>query len=567
MVKLACGEHARAMTDNKDKQLSSKEMLAMLDYHNSQPGYMSSLYGNAPMSVAPPQAPPQAAAPQGNIAGDYLQGIGGNMTVPPFLGGKAVPAAPTAPVAPPATAPSVAPDAPALTDDGAAAQQDTSDVGSAPPLQSMLMNAYQSQMQANQLNNANLEGAQHDAQEGAVQEALGNDALTKANVAEAKAKLPIDKEQERIAAQGERQMAEIQAQGEAAARAQMVRVQAAATEAANTTMHDFWEDKSAGARIMGVLSQALAGAANGLAGNPSAPTPLDRIIERDIQVQMQNMQNKRAAVGQEQSTMRLVYEQTGSRIAAQTAMTLAAYKKVAAMSQTLTDQYATPKAQAQNQIIQGQMEEKAAALEERTQQFLSQQHNQQATSTLAKLTELQNTADQNAGRVAAKSGGETEPPPPGFKLRDGAKVDKTVYAAVQKQTNGLVSYLSQADKAEYLFSQPLTMENYQAFNTTMSLMLTDTRQFEGTGAALSAAEEANMRKMLVDYSKGKLPLPEEITAAKGAIARVQAAATRMYVGRVHGTGLPAILDPKDPILGRHVANYLREEAEIRRAQK
>lgn len=524
------------MTDAKNAPLTAEQMAAMAQYHNS------------------------------NTAGDYLSAAAGNPQLPSWLGGKSVAQPVSTPVAVPVTPGlSQTPDAPALPTPDADPVAASASVAPS-PLQAQLLDAYSKAQQSTALNNAALTDAQNLGEQGTVDEAAGTQALHDNEAALARAKQPLDQEQVQIEASNEARMKEIQTAGEAAARAQMVRVNNAAMEAANTTMHNFWEDKTAGARIMGILAQALSGAANGLAGNPSAPTPLDRIIERDIRMQLENMQNKRAAVGQEQSTMRLVYEQTGSRMAAQSAMTLAAYKKVAAMSQALTDQYATPKAQAQNQIIQGQMEQKAADLDKRTQEFLSQQHSSQAMGILGKLTELQNTDEENKGRAAAKGGQESEPVPPGVKLKAGSKIDKTVYAAIQKQTNGLVSYLSQSDKAQYLFSKPLSMEDYEAFNTTMSLMLGDTRQFEGTGAALSPAEEVNMRKMLVNYFHGKLPLPEEITAAKNAIARVQAAATRMYVGRLRGTGAPVDLDPNDPVLGRHIQNYIREEAEIRSHQ-
>jgi hypothetical protein len=55
-----------------------------------------------------------------------------------------------------------------------------------------------------------------------------------------------------------------------------------------TKITNWWAEASTPAKILGVISQALAGALAGLKGTPGQPTPLDRIIERDIEVQKAN---------------------------------------------------------------------------------------------------------------------------------------------------------------------------------------------------------------------------------------------------------------------------------------
>lgn len=563
------------MTDTQKKmapapQLSVEQMRLALDEHNQrQAAYAGAIPNQSYGAPAPIRVAPEPSAFEG-----YLQTSLGSPRTPtlPFGNVPAVVAAAATPT-PVAGMPgqSTAPEAPPL---GAAAVPTGAPGEEINPLQPQLMTGYNTEMLQAQDANQQMTDAMELGSYGAEAQAQGEMDLNNAKAAEAREQLPIDKEEEDIAARSQQQMADIQAQGEKAAKAQMMRVEAAANDAANAHVRDFWEDKSTGGRIMGVLSQALAGAANGLAGNPSAPTPLDRIIDRDVRSQIENMQNKRAAVGNEQSTLRLVYEQTGNRMATQSAMTIAAYRRTKAMSQTLADKYATPKAQAENQKIQGVLEQKEAALVSNTQKFFSEQHTASAMSILGKITSLDNADTAAQARMAVKSGSGGEPAPAGTMTTPGSKLDKTVYAAVQKETHGIVSFLVNSDKAEYLWNQPANMENFASFKTTMSLMLTDTRQFEGTGAALSPAEEANMRQMLVKYESGIMPLPDEIWAAKHAIERVQAAATRMYVGRLTGAlgrlggpGAKVQLNPNDPSIGRHIANFMTEEATVREAQK
>lgn len=66
--------------------------------------------------------------------------------------------------------------------------------------------------------------------------------------------------------------------------------------ASTTSVYNWWAQAPTGAKILGLISQAAAGAANFLAGQPGAPTPLDRIIEQDLQYQMQKRQEAKDSV-------------------------------------------------------------------------------------------------------------------------------------------------------------------------------------------------------------------------------------------------------------------------------
>jgi len=535
--------------------LTEQQLRDMLEAHNAQQASVM----DGGMSRAPAPASVPVRAPVANYAGDYLSTVApGHAVVPPALGGK-----PVAPVAPPVTPPadlSGTPEVPPMTDPNAA----SADSGAGYGLQDMLLDAYRKAQQAKELANGGLENAAYAGQEGLVTEALGNDDLTQAKIDEAKEMAPIDDAAANAAMANEQRMKDIAAEGEQAAKAQMIRIKAASDAAANTEVKDFWADKTSGARIMGILAQALSGAANGLAGNPSAPTPLDRIIEQDIKAQMANMENKRMVASQEQSTMRLVYEQTGSRIAAQSAMTIAALQKTKAMSQALADKYATPKAQAENRIIQGQLEQKAADIESKTQKILTEQHSSQAMSILGQITDLEQTKTLAGTRGSGAK--ESEPLPPGVKLKPGAKIDKTVYTAIQRETTGVVSFMGGTDMLEHILNKPFSMENWDQFDKFASNMVSDIRKIQGTGVALSPSEEKNMNKMKADYLAGKTPSAVDIMAARATVARIQKAMTHVYVNRIRQTGAPVDLDFSDPTMGRHIQAYARDQADMQESR-
>lgn len=67
-------------------------------------------------------------------------------------------------------------------------------------------------------------------------------------------------------------------------------------------VYNWWGEAGTGAKVLGVLSQMFAGAAQGLSGQ-SGPTPLDRVIEQDLQLQKMGLDKK----GQDVANTRGVY--------------------------------------------------------------------------------------------------------------------------------------------------------------------------------------------------------------------------------------------------------------------
>lgn len=128
---------------------------------------------------------------------------------------------------------------------------------------------------------------------------------------------------------------------------QMQKVMQGALDVQKFQFQDFFADKSTMGKVLGVVAQALSGAANGLAGQPGAPTPLDRIIERDMQLQQAKFAKLRAGVEEDRGIMNLLREQLGDEISAQTAFRTALNQKLQITVQQLASKMGVPMEKAQ----------------------------------------------------------------------------------------------------------------------------------------------------------------------------------------------------------------------------
>lgn len=189
---------------------------------------------------------------------------------------------------------------------------------------------------------------------------------------QAEAETPIREQQATDAAQHADQINEIQQAGQHRIQAQMARYQAAADEAAQAQIHNFFDDKTTGASIMAIISQALSGAANGLAGNPGAPTALDRVIERDIQTQRMNLEQKNKNADRQGNMLGVLRDELGSMTLAENAMYQASLTKTEAMLKQLAPHYAGGIASAQAQQAMAQLAEKKATAQQQAQGFAAQ---------------------------------------------------------------------------------------------------------------------------------------------------------------------------------------------------
>lgn len=110
----------------------------------------------------------------------------------------------------------------------------------------------------------------------------------------------------------------------------MSQMQTASADAARTAPHDFWAEKSTPAKIFAIIASAAGGMANGLSNQPGQPTPLDRVIQNDLERQRLDFAQKSQSANQAAGIYNDLIKATGSDLAANTALTNAALTKVKA---------------------------------------------------------------------------------------------------------------------------------------------------------------------------------------------------------------------------------------------
>lgn len=189
---------------------------------------------------------------------------------------------------------------------------------------------------------------------------------------QAAAEEPARAEQAQAATQHAERTEALQAQMQQKIDTQMAKYQAATDAAADTQIHNFFENKTTGASIMAIISQALAGAANGLSGNPGAPTPLDRIIQQDLDMQKANIDIKSRNADRQGNMLRTLTEELGSKTQAENAYYAASLDKTEAIIKQLAPHYAGGINSAQAQQALGAVQEKKAMLQAQTQQHIAQ---------------------------------------------------------------------------------------------------------------------------------------------------------------------------------------------------
>ncbi len=251
---------------------------------------------------------------------------------------------------------------------------------------------------------AQVENAIYDAQIGAQQANEAAKLKTNADIAQNAEMSPLLEKQAKETADYEIAVKQAAEAATEATNRQMARVRQSADEAANAQIKDFWADKSTAGRIIGIISQAFAGAANGLSGQPGAPTPLDRIIERDLQVQQINLNNKTTTSYREQGILGLLNKQHETQQAALTAAHMAAIAHVDALGKQIAQKYNTPKALAEYQSFHAANLQKYADVEARGGQVIANS-NLQSQQVASGILERGLSANAALGAKSSKATG------------------------------------------------------------------------------------------------------------------------------------------------------------------
>ncbi len=165
---------------------------------------------------------------------------------------------------------------------------------------------------------------------------------------------------------------ELSAQTQARTEAQMAKWDAARSDAANSQIQDFFADKTVAGQAIGIISAAFGGFANGLSGNPGAPTALDRVIQRDMERQIQNLNQKNRVAAGEEGKLKLLMDQGLNQLQAVAALRSAAYDRLKFITSDIANKWGGAEAAAKAQQINAQFDLSIAKIQNDVQQTTSQ---------------------------------------------------------------------------------------------------------------------------------------------------------------------------------------------------
>ncbi len=305
-------------------------------------------------------------------------------------------------------------------------------------------------------------------------------------------------------------------------------------QAQNMEVRDFWADKSTGSRILGILAQTLSGAANGLAGNPGAPSPLDRIIDRDLEIQRSNMQNKRLAADRAQNALAHVYQGFQQEDASVAAYRLAAAEWYKAKSNELASQFNTDTASAKNLQVQAAADQTIADSKAKLAKTASDAHDLLHRAADDNLVQLERDASNE--RQMAMSRDDQQVTLPGV---DGFVRKSMANSQWAKISQGFGGAFANLDNIERKINKPgVSLADSIGADASAALLKGDVRGILGTGANLSAEESKDLNSLVVRYLKQKgVNSISELGApdSRALIGQIRLSLARTWQSRVRST--------------------------------
>lgn len=367
---------------------------------------------------------------------------------------------------------------------------------------------------------------------------------------------PVLEERARIAKENEIQTKQLVNTATQETTAQMARVRQAADEAGNASINSFWADKSTAGKVIGIISQALAGAANGLSGQPGAPTPLDRIISADLEKQKANLNNKVTKSYNEQGILGQMHKQFESSLAANGAAYLASLNHTDALAKEISQKYATPEAQAAYQEFHAANLEKAAQAARQVHQTLLSSNLQQSTTgaQIIERTQSANATYQAALLKANSTKGQNHI----FGLK--GPVTNEQYHALQEHAQAVAVSLDSYEGIKDLMKpgQKTDLAWVRKFNNLASNAYAARRVDAKTGARLEGKEAELVELGVPKISEalaGKLTHEQLYSYANQIDSMIKPAVSGFAARAKAVTG--ADYDYADPQIGRYLTQIAR----------
>jgi hypothetical protein len=390
-------------------------------------------------------------------------------------------------------------------------------------------------------------------------ETKGKKSELAAQVAEQQKEQPLLHQKTEEAARFEAQQKQIMQAGQKAYDAQMVRVRSAVDAANQAEVKNFWSDSSVASKIFGVLAQALSGAANGLAGNPSAVTPLDRLIEQDMQRQQMNLAQKNKAAYREQGMLSTIEKQTGDRVAALNALKMAAWERIDRQVAELKGAMGGPVAAAQAQQISGLAQQRKAMYNDKMGERLlekAQRDKQIAMHSLGVLDASQAAISKQRARAAENHFTVVG-------LKDDGQINKSQYDKAATFSENYAAYVAANKMAKEIAAEGMTanpLKQKARYDKAVGSMKAAVRQMDATGAAQSPDEIKTAMTRIPQWSDIFVPGYSNLYGGAKQLDDSADAVTDSYVARMRGLGIQSAIDPNDAIAGEHLTRYVQRHA-------
>ena len=327
---------------------------------------------------------------------------------------------------------------------------------------------------------------------------------------------------------------------EAQKRADVLGDQATQAEAKN-----FWADKSTGSRILGILAQTLSGAANGLAGTPGAETPLDRVIREDFERQKVNLATKKDAAYRAEGALGQLMKQYTNKEEARNAAEIAAYKMVGIKSDQLTARLGGAEAAPKNAAVQAAVKQNIADRMEKQAQFSQESGRKTAEDATGDL--MQGQRDSINLKIAEEARNKGYLNVPGVVEPQRKELFNPAFQKIHQNYSEAFANLKTIDGE---LSKPgLSVESFKKTGAANALLTGNVRQLLGTGANLSAREEADLNQLILSYTKGKSLDTLTPVDARTVVGAIRDALGNSWEARVRGQFGNVNLDEHDMTFG------------------
>jgi hypothetical protein len=177
----------------------------------------------------------------------------------------------------------------------------------------------------------------------------------------------------------------------------------------NTHVYNWWSQAGTGATILGIISQALAGAFQGLTGQ-SGPTPLDHVIDQEIVYQRMNLAQKSDVSQQTGGLYRDLSAQLKDRVQVESALREIAYNSTIERMKAFAASLGEGQAKVNYLKNVSALQERAAIIRQQNFQYIGKMAQEGSQSRAGFMTKYAEVWGTLAGHTLAAGAAANQKP-------------------------------------------------------------------------------------------------------------------------------------------------------------